>query len=48
MSPWVVIQLGMVEYWIPFVVVGVVALGGAALGCLLPETKGTVLEDTID
>ena len=47
MSPWVVMELGKFGKWIPFVVVGVISLLGAAIGCMLPETKGTLLEETI-
>lgn len=34
--------------FIPIVVLGILALVEAALVCLLPETKDTVLPDTLD
>ena len=46
-SPWV-IGLEIFGAWIPFVVIGVLSLIGAAVGLVLPETKGTVMKETTD
>ena len=48
MSPWVVLELGVFGEWVPFLVIGLVSLVGSSLGCLLTDTKGTVLEDSVD
>ena len=47
-SPWVVNGLAAVGEWIPFVVIGIVTLVGAAVALLLPETKGTVMKESAD
>ena len=35
----------MLDEWIPFVIIGVVSIGAACLGLLLPETRGRHLKD---
>ena len=47
-SPWLVIYLEAFGSWIPFVIIGILTLLGAAVGLLLVETKGTAMKEYAD